>query len=282
MFADPSGYPVPAADFATTKQHSMSSAQLVSCVQLPTTMDPILGTAQQNNTMWLQQDHTQPTVVLSQGCMPQQTVDAGLWGMSAQQGMQQQASGGMVAPAQANVSSTGSMDVSKLSAVLQDILVSLQPAASQPVSTASGLNSSMPLVLQLAPNNVQGMQQQMAVVNMQGNMQQQVLTSASGEQVLVIGSSQGTLQQQIPANLPAADADGNGAEVQMLLQQLQNALQRVPGDTAAAAVQQALMCMQASQPQTSQPHVTMLAPEVSHVCSIRTGQLAPGQEHLLL
>lgn len=245
----------------------MSSGQLVSCVQLPASLDPMLTMAhpqQQHTAMWLHQQD-QPPVVLPQGCVIQQVVDTSLWGMAQQQPGTDAA--GNPAPMQAapSQSSTGSMDVGKLSAVLQDILVTLQPPASQAVST--GISSSAPLVLQLGPASSQAGMSQMAVVNMAGNAQQQqqpmqqVFTNSAGEQVLLMGGgAQAATQQSVPVS-----ASSTG-EVQVLLQQLQEALQHVPGDTAAAAVQQVLMCVQPSQPQTlQQPATTLLLPEVSSV-----------------
>lgn len=239
----------------------MSSGQLVSCVQLPASLDPMLTMAhpqQQHPTMWLQQQDQTP-VVLPQGCVIQQVVDTSLWGMA----QQQPGTDAAVHPAPSQ-SSTGSMDVSKLSAVLQDILVTLQPPASQAVST--GISSSAPLVLQLGPASSQAGMPQMAVVNMASNAQQQqpmqqVFTNSAGEQVLLVGGgAQAATQQSIPVS-----ASSTG-EVQVLLQQLQEALQHVPGDAAAAAVQQVLMCVQPSQPQTlQQPATTLLLPEVSSV-----------------
>lgn len=206
--------------------------------------------------MWLQQDHAQPTVVLPQGGMVQTSLDNTFWNM------QQQVSTDMGSAQLQMQAPQASTDVSKLSAVLQDILMSLQPAVSQSAST--GISSSMPIVLQLqGPSLDQGMQQ-MPVINLTGQtlqQQQQVFTTASGEQVVIVSGSPGGMQQVQAQGQVCAGASATG-EVQVLLQQLQNALQRVPGETAAAALQQVMLSMQASQPQASQPTTTVLMPEV--------------------
>jgi hypothetical protein len=217
-----------------------------------------------STTRWLQQAHAQPTVALPQGGMVQQTLDNTFWNMqqqvstdmeSAQMQMQMQAP-------QAGTGISSSTDVSKLSAVLQDILISLQPTVSQ--SASASISSSMPVVLQLqGPASGQGMQQ-MPVINLTGQtlpQQQQVFTTASGEQVVLVTGSPGSMQQVQAQGQICAGASAAG-EVQVLLQQLQNALQCVPGETAAAALQQVVLSRQASQPQASQPTTPVVMPEV--------------------
>jgi hypothetical protein len=212
-----------------------------------------------STTVWLQQDHAQPTIVLPQGGVVQQTLDNTFWNMQQQVSTDMGSAQLQMQAPQASTSSS-STDVSKFSAVLQDILVSLQPAVSQSAST--GISSSMPIVLQLqGTSSGQGMQQ-MPVINLTGQtlpQQQQVFTTASGEQVVFVTGSPGSMRQVQAQVCAGASASG---EVQVLLQQLQNALQRVPGETAAAALQQVVLSMQASQPQASQPS-NGLMPEVS-------------------
>lgn len=155
-----------------------------------------------NSSAWLQQALPQTCSVLIQGGMAQHTSQQQLstWDTSAQFVQQ-------VGADTAPQGSTSSMDVSRLRAMLQDVLRSL-PAAGETQVASTASNSTGVLQQLQGPCAVLGMPQHTMTV--QPAQPQPVYLSATGQQIMLVGDGpQPTQLQQSP--MYACQADGSSS-----------------------------------------------------------------------
>jgi hypothetical protein len=283
------------------QDQNFGSAQQ-GCLQIPTSMDPVMGTSQgclqgTSTTLWLQQEQNlQPALALSQGELyqQQQTLDLNhMWVLSSR-GLQQQAAlDANSAQLQLQALQQGNSSLIDLSG----LSVSLQGSSMMPMQQQQGINATINgvrVILQVQNTAAgQGLQQLLSNIGLQP-MQQQVyvtspeqqvyvtspeqqvyVTPAAEQQTLMVNTNQVTMQQapaqvtmqpvqQQQQQVLASSAPNTAASTDPALQlQLQQLQEAVQQLTSqTAAVQRVLCATQVSQPQASQAQTVVLSMEV--------------------